>query len=239
MEENTTPQEKAEIPKKNIETQKKNKTTPILVTIIVLLLLVIVGAGAYYFGTQKNSTAPAVSQTQKTVENVTPAPTTATTQSPTQIVLASYTSTKLKDISFSPYTVSFPGTWVKTVKHDDITDALTLTKGDYSLKIYQAPMGGGGCVFKGDPPAEMSQDFSTKEFVEIKNGDITFRRVEASTTSPGITAYTLCANSPAAKNSFGSPTSFGAISYTTPSSPDKTVLDEMDNIIKTLKPATP
>ncbi len=212
----------------------KSNNVPLVGAIIFLAL--VVAAAAVYLGMQKKS------ETASTIPPTTTPPTpTATTETPvdvtpaSKVAVLSYTSTKLKDNSASAYTISYPGDWTKDTKRDAITDTLTLTKGEYSIKIYQAPMGGSGCTFKGDAPSEMSQDYSNKEFVEIKAGDTTFRRVMITSGNPPIPTYTFCASNPSTKGSFGAPTSFGAITYTVPAAPDEVILSQMDSVIASLK----
>jgi len=212
----------------------KSNNVPLVGAIIFLAL--VIGTAAIYFGMQqKTKTAQVIAPT------TTPPTPTTTTETPitispaSKVQVLSYTSTKLKDNSASAYTVSYPGDWEKDTKRDAISDTLTLKKGEYSITIYQAPMGGSGCRFKGDAPSEMSQDYTTKEFVEVKAGEITFRRVPITAGNPPIPTYTFCESNPTTKGSFGSPTTFGAITYTVPATQDEVILSQMDSIIASLK----
>ncbi len=212
----------------------KSNNVPLVGAIIFLAL--VVAAAAVYLGMQKKPEAAITAPPTSTSPTPTTTVETPVTISPSnKMKVLTYTSTKLKDNSATAYSLSYPSDWQKDTKRDEITDLLTLTKGEYSIKIYQAPMGGSGCTFKGDAPSEMSQDFSNKDFVEIKAGDTTFRRVMTTSNNPTQSTFTFCANTPTTKGSFGSPTSFGAISYTTPTTPDEVILSQMDSVIVSLK----
>jgi hypothetical protein len=210
----------------------KNSNAPLVGAII--FLAVVIGAAAYYVGTKKPAS--------ETVMAPTPIPASPTSQQPSPIVSPtndvsswqSYSSLKMKDLSFPGYTISYPADWVKSVTRDDITDTLTLKKGVYEIKIYQAPTGGSQCVFEGEIPEGPASDYRKTEFVEIKAGDITLRRVLTASGPGGKTAYSLCSNNPNSKTSFGTPTIFGHISFSAYSKEDATLL-EMDKIVSTLK----
>lgn len=237
MEEATTPAapiSQASAPTPQAVVVHKSNNVPLVGAIIFLAL--VVAAAAVYLGMQKKpETASTIPPTSTPPTPTTTVETPITLTPSTKMKVLSYTSTKLKDNSASAYTISYPSDWQKDTKRDEISDLLTLTKGEYSIKIYQAPMGGSGCTFKGDAPSEMSQDYSNKEFVEIKTGDTTFRRVKIDVGKPPVPTYTFCASNPSTKGSFGSPTSFGAITYTVPATTDEVTLSQMDSVIASLK----
>ncbi len=149
-----------------------------------------------------------------------------------------YTSTKLQSTSFPSYTISYPETWTKDVENDGVTDSIVLVKGEYSIKIFQAPSEGGLCVFEDPLPTgnPFVQDFRGKKFVDIVTDTGILRRI-ARPSQNSFTNYTFCMKTPASNGSFGMPTTYGFITYSVPDNEDKNVLLEMDQIIKTLKAA--
>ena len=132
--------------------------------------------------------------------------------------------------SFKPYTVKIPDGWTDTIEKTEITNTLKLTKGAYSMSIYQAPMGGGGCLYPGDADQVMAQNFTN--YYEIKTAANTFRLSYNKTgNQPGTIAYTVCQGN---NGTFGSPTSFGGISVKTPDPSDPNTMNEIYSIISSL-----
>lgn len=148
----------------------------------------------------------------------------------------SYTSTKLQSTSFPSYTISYPETWTRDVENDGVTDSIVLVKGEYSIKIFQAPAEGGQCVFDDPLPtgSPFVQDFRGKQFVEIVTDSGNMRRIPKPSQNT-FTNYTFCMRTPTSNGSYGMPTTFGFITYSVPDQEDKSILSEMDQIIKTLK----
>lgn len=195
---------------------------------IVLVLLVLGGLtyGGYYLGSSKKN------------ENVSPTPTPPAMQvttEPNQItIVPAKPSTKtvkggLTDgsTSFKPYSVDIPEGWAEKVEKTDITHKLTVSKSGYSIEIYQAPLGGNGCIYKGDPPSDFTQTFNN--FVAINGNSAQFRR---SWNTDG--QYTICQKHPS-ENSYGSITTFGAIGAKAPVPQDSAIMTELDGIIASLK----
>ena len=212
----------------------KKGSSKFLMLIIVLLLFVIVAGAAYYYGTIKPTKSetsilpsPTQSQVQEKLPTITPIQ---------EKKLLTYSSTKMKGLSFPAYSINYPEGWVKSEEKSDIMQTLTLTKSDYSIKINQAPTGGNICVFEGTIPEGPANDYTKSKYVEINTGDIVLRRlvVEGQKNSP--INHSFCSNSKTSKDSFGVPTFFGHLTYSTPANPDNAVLLEMDGIVKTLKP---
>ncbi|MBP9719462.1 MAG: hypothetical protein KBD46_03250 [Candidatus Levybacteria bacterium] len=132
--------------------------------------------------------------------------------------------------SFSPYSLQIPDGWSE--KKDvtpGVIDKLTLSNGDYSLSIYQAAIGGGGCRYKGDPEQMMSQTFGN--YVDITNNNEQYRR-SWNDEGKDMQSYTICQKG---TDTYGAPTQFGAISYTTPKNVDTKILSEMDEIVASLQ----
>ncbi len=145
-----------------------------------------------------------------------------------------YTSEKLNWLSFSGYTLKYPQDW--TLKEEKIpatSSRVTISKNEYSIVIYQAAMGGAGCIYEGDVPDGPYADLRNKEFTDIETSFGTLRRTYQTPfdTKTGA-GYSFCQKSKD-RNSYGSITTIGGLSYETPTNPDKIILEEMDNILKT------
>jgi len=212
--------------------QKNN--TLIFVLIGIIILLVGLGGG-YLFKSQMSSqtatiTPPAQNQT---------VPTTQPTSTPiqTKAIWATYTSTKLTGVAFNPYSIQYPETWTPDHKAAALTDTFTLTKGNAEIKIYQAPMGGGGCVFTGDMPQGPMQDLRTTNYVEIATAsEAVLRRFLSTNPNNGSKiVYDFCGSNNG--TDWATPTSFGIITYTSSTSFQDADLSEMDSILKTLQVA--
>lgn len=218
-----------------VVTNPSRRIHPMLMGIGVILLIGIGLLGGYFLFSPKTTTAPNSNQLTQTP------PTVTTEQSPTNIVnptsstsnWKSHTTTQLQDISFKPYTILHPETWIKEVKRSNDTDTLTLTKEDHHLVIYQAAYGGGGCIFEGEVPEGPYEDLRDKKYVEIQSGIGTLRRFAMDIKNGEFisTIYSFCQ-----KNSsyFASPTTVGQITYRVPATIKNELLLEMDSIIKTL-----
>lgn len=232
MEEATveTPKENT-LPKPQPMIVKKNNNAPLVGAIIFLAL--VIGAAAVYLGTQKNNEIAVAIPT-------TPTPTIATqntpssppSASPVQDITLKWESAnipKLKDSSFYSFNIKHPADWVAKASKNEVSQTLTITKGKNEIKIYQAPMGGGGCIFEGDVPEGPFSDYRNASHVDIKVGNLTIKRVEV-----GKNSYAFCGNSTNSISTFGVPTLFGVISYEVESS-NAEILAEMDKILSTLK----
>lgn len=201
-----------------------------------LLLSLILGAG-YYIGhskiiqpSLKETPSPAVSEKQ-TIP--TTAPSLPAGTKPTSVPAKKTLTGGLSDATaFSNYSVDVPLGW--SDKKDitpGVIDKLTLSKGAYSLSIYQAAMGGGMCLYPEDTPFDgPSQKFT--HYVDLLNTPLLFRRSWNDDAKNGIQSYVICQKT---SDAYGSPTTFGAISYQTPEQPDDTILEEMDTILASLK----
>lgn len=191
-----------------------------------MFLVIIVGAGAFLLG--KQTIKP---------NTITPTPTISETNNSDILKEQDLTPTEKENktveaggvLSFPKYTVSLPEGWASEREQGQDMDKLTLSKLGYKITISEAAFGGGGCLYEGDPPSEMAQTFTS--FVEINNPNgFVFRR---GMSSPNT--YTICQKG--TEGSFGAPTVFGHISFTTPGTPDKNVVifPEADSILASLK----
>jgi len=133
---------------------------------------------------------------------------------------------------FKSYTLSAVSGWGVSKTHNTTMDQIILTQGEYQLSIYQAAIGGGGCTFPGDQPQQMSISLTEPHEIPLLDGSLLKR---GKTVSPTATksSYTICQKG--SDGSFGSLTVFGAITYTTPLSPDALVLAQMDAMVGSLQ----
>ena len=208
-----------------------------MILVIVAVVVIIAALGGFmYLKAQQAAPIPTPSPAQiptPTVEVATPTTAPSSPSAQTKADWATFTSTKLNGVSFNTYTIQYPLTWTPATTHTAIIDNYILTKGNYQIKIYQAAMGGNGCIFEGSVPEGPMQDLRKTPFTEIDTaGGMLLRRYVATSQNPAQTVFSFCASSDG--TSWGSPTSVGAISYTAPSSPTDATLAEMDSILKTL-----
>jgi hypothetical protein len=214
---------------------------------LTVIFLSAIAAGGYYFGKSgkislgTNSEKPGAA----TTTNPTPEPT-LTTEEP---VAASPTSTmatpKTKTVSagldaesglsFTKYTAETPDGWAANHQFDVSvpTDTLTLTKGAYQIKIYQAASGGSQCVYAGEPTPDHPFVSPYDAHADISSSVGVFRRSSNGGPVAGKMTYTICQKSEA--GTYGSPTSFGHISVTAPAAIDAVIMKEVDGIIASLK----
>lgn len=207
--------------------QKKSVLNIWRVLAIVLFVILLVGAG-YLIGTKLNSNVstpnptPQIS-TSPTQTNQSPTVTSSVTTAPTKIVTNTI-SAGVKTDAFVPYTIEIPSGWTNKHTYESTVDKLVVAKGPYSLTIIEGGGGGGLCTYPGEAPQQMSQSFTG--FVGITGTQSQLRRG----TSDNIN-YTVCEQK---TSGFGFPTQFGYITYITPSSPDASVLAEMDRMVASI-----
>lgn len=204
------------------------------ITVIVVLLAILIGGGVYLGMTLTKkddkmvppaytTNAPSTSPAANTNAQVTPTATAAQTKT---VTAGGGTGS-----SFTAYSIKVPEGWTDSLEKTDITNKLILSKGAYSLSIYQAPIGGGGCLYTGDADAMMAQRFT--QYVQVPAGANTFRRSWNTVgNQPGKISYTYCQYG---TDSYGSPTSFGAVSATSPDPSDKDTMAEIDSMVASLK----
>jgi hypothetical protein len=206
---------------------------------LVLILLVLGGAAgaAFYFGRQSAPPAQPAS-TEAPAQTATPAMTGEEAVPSTNTDLGTTVTAGLGasyGLSYDQYTVSLPAGWTYT--HDQDTsvpmDTLTVTRGAYMIKIFQAATGGALCLYPGDPDFEgPSSRYDT--YTAITTADGTQVRRSGTTAAAGTTrGFTICQRS--TDGSWGQPTHYGHMQLTTPLAPDAPILTQMDGIIASLK----
>ena len=205
--------------------------------LIFLIVAVLVGGG-YYLGTGKlpfpMNPAPGAVTTiaLQPTQSITSAPfaiTPTTTIATSAGIIQTVSVASASGTSFRGFTISVPSTW--TVKKDEnpgISVKVTINRGDYSMSIYQAATGGAQCLYPGDTPADMSTSFGPFTFIQDASGT-QYRRARTLGSASG---YTICQKS---DTTYGLPTSFGHVTYTSPANPDPEILKEMDTIFATIK----
>lgn len=233
--------------KVKIEEENKEKVVPVAkkdpfsligkVAVVAIILAILIGGGIFLgMNLSKN----------KAQTNNLPIPTTSMQVSPTissnsgQVASPTlppgYQGTRTitagggTGSSFGVYAIDIPAGWTDVTTKTDITNKLTVSRGGYSLSVYQAPIGGGGCVYPGDPPSAMAQSFT--DFVQITGAQKMLRRSWNKTGNPANTiSYTVCEEN---ESSFGSPTSFGAVSVKSPDAVDSAVMKDIDFMLSSL-----
>jgi hypothetical protein len=92
-------------------------------------------------------------------------------------------------------------------------------------------MGGNGCTYSGDSESPMAQKFS--DFADINGAEYVLRRSWNKTgNQAGTIGYTVCQRGQ--DNSYGSVTSYGAISVKSPDPADSKIMSEVDFIISSI-----
>lgn len=209
--------------------KKSTKPFTILGKIFLFLLLAVgLLLGGFYLGEQATP-PPTPTPTQTAVVSPTealPSPTSASQN--TKAVKAGLGGDAT---IFEPYSIEVPQGWTdarETTVAAGI-DKLTLTKNGYSVTIYQAPMGGGGCIYKGDKPDEMAQLYT--DFTDINGKNAQYRRSWTQGPGQSIT-YAICQKGDDA--SYSIMTKFGAISVVSPNPSTTAMLAEIDGMIASL-----
>jgi hypothetical protein len=210
---------------------------------LTLAIIVIGGlaGGGYYLGNSG----------KLSIGNIAPTPEPNTTTNPqaeamtTLAVPTSTPSAKTKTttagvgaesgLSFTKYTIDVPEGWTPlhtSTNEGTAIDSLTITSGTHEIKIFQAATGGALCLYPGDADFEgPSSRYDT--FVDIVTKDsLTLRRGSTNIVSGTKKTFTLCQKG---TESYGQPTGFGHITFSTSLTPDPVMLQQMDSMIKSLK----
>ncbi len=203
---------------------------------IILVAAILVGGGIVV-GKKLNKPQNTAAKTQsdemiakeenKTPENTPPTTIPEPTKAATKTVNGGLSD---GSTSFKPYMFQAPDGWVESTEKTDITNKLTLKKGENTLSIYQAPMGGAFCIYPGDQEGNFMQKYS--KFKEISGlGGNTYRR--SWDDKLGTITYTFCQKGQ--DGSFGTFTTFGGVTLQSPSPTDETILQEADAMVASLK----
>ena len=213
-------------------TPTKKSMSFFLKSFLFALFGCILFVGGYYLGTQYSTQDKIVPPTPPTATpTIVPVSTTPEAKN-TKTVKAGLA---IKDSSFVPYAIDVPEGWTD-VQETTVAagiDKLTLTKTGYSLTIYQAAIGGGGCLYPGDAEKTMATKFSN--FKDIQANSVQFRRSWDQPIAEGTktTSYTICQKT--TDGSYGNITNFGVITAVAPNPENETILSEIDMMIASLK----
>lgn len=143
---------------------------------------------------------------------------------------------KSSGLVFSKYQIGLLTGWSEQheSKNEGVpVDTLNITKGEYSISIFQAATGGAICLYPGDAPFEGPS--STYDiFTELVTKDsISLRRSGTDEGSGNSEGFTVCQKS--SDSSYQQPTGYGHIQITTPVEPSNSDLAEIDSMLKSLK----
>jgi hypothetical protein len=133
-------------------------------------------------------------------------------------------------LSFDEYSISIPLTWSsKKESQSQIDEKLILTKGEYSISIFQAATGGALCLYPNDSDFE-GPSSRFENFVSLSTQD---NRLLRRSGSLNTNSFTVCQKS--TDGSYQQPTSYGHISIKVPQNYDSLVIKEIDTILSSLK----
>lgn len=197
------------------------------ISILVTALVIGLGVTAYFKGwiPQVTFTKPQAVSVQST-EVATPITNLSASPSATP---SEFTVVKAGGIlSRSQYSINIPNSW-QFSKDGSVagqSDKLTITRGVYSIVISQGAFGGGGCLYPGDPDAEMAQRFASFTTVTDQSGD----GLRIGALSSG--GFVVCQGN---GTSWGDITSFGHISISAPATLDPTIVSQISLILSSLK----
>lgn len=210
---------------------KSSSKLPILIIVILVIIVLLLGGYFVINEMAKRSSAQTPSPTpeEKLQTELTPSPTIEVKE------MKTYTSQKLTNISFKGFTLKYPADWTEEAERDDTVGSakLTLSKNEYSIIIQQGPMGGAQCIYEGVLPEGPANDLRGKAYVDIKTSFGNLRRTEE--ISGGKMGYSYCQENEQEPGTYGSFTAVGALSSSAPVNADKSILSELDEIIKSIQ----
>lgn len=196
--------------------------------------------GGYYFGKQsRNNTKPEAASVEETNNNEPVGIVEENSQAAdgddqfveeeSQVTIIAGVS-KSAGLSFDNYSIITPSDWIsKKESQTNMDERLTLSKGEYSISIFQAATGGALCLYPGDADFEgPSSKFEVFTTLTTKDGRILRRSGDKKGTT-----FTICQKSP--DNSYQQPTNYGHISVKLAADFTPEILTEVDSIISSLK----
>lgn len=191
----------------------------------IMLIALILGSltyGGYYFGKQTK-------EIQKP-ENISIEAEVVPQLSPTPYPLITIVAglPKSAGLSFDQYSIMTPSDWTsKKESQTTLDEKLILSKGEYSISIFQAATGGALCLYNGDAEFE-GPSSRFEKFVSLTTKDSRSLR-----RSGEGDAFTVCQKS--GDESYQQPTNYGHISIKTSANPTSEILTEIDSITSSLK----
>ena len=145
-----------------------------------------------------------------------------------------YTSAAIPSLSYSPFTISYPQTWTASASASANQLSLAIFRNNYEIDISQAAVGTSVCLFSDSPAFNgLSGDLRGKQYKELTtNAGLTLRRYFNANAGSTSTMY-FCEHQ-ANGQYFVTPLTIGGLVYTVPAQYDPDVINEMDNIVKTI-----
>ena len=149
-----------------------------------------------------------------------------------------YTNDGVAGLSFAPFTLSYPPSWTLSEDKKEGSRTVSIYRNNYELSITQAAVGNAVCLFKDSPAFEGSSgDLRNKDYLEMttKGGGILRRYFNA---NQGEKSTMFFCEKQTSGPYFVTPLTIGGLVYTIPAKYDADIIKEMDEIVKTLEPAT-
>lgn len=140
-----------------------------------------------------------------------------------------YEGRRTPTYTYLPFTLEYPSDW--EVEEEDNTELhVTFSKGEYVLSVGHLPVGGGVCNFEDSPPHILTEGREKIQDYDQINGNITFRIY-----SSELVKYNVCMKELTGSGYYTVPPVMGVIGYSVPENADDNVLEEMNNILKSIK----
>jgi hypothetical protein len=222
------------------------KVYPILgkIFLALLALTIVAGGGAYlnqkgYFNTKiLDSASPSpLAEVEYTQQNQYNLEVINTPQAIVQTKVITAGLDKSSGLSFSKYQMIVASGWTdnRVTENEGVpVDTLTLAKGEYNIKIFQAATGGALCMYPNDAVFE-GPSSKYDNFVNLTTTDGTQIRRSGTTTYQGNSrGFTVCQKS-TQDASYQQPTGYGHISITTPVNFDVATMTEIDGMLTSLQ----
>jgi hypothetical protein len=193
-----------------------------LISILITALVVGAGVVAYFKGwlSLPPNQKPQAVMTQNTDVTNNTAPTTTP---------SSFTTVKAGGIlALKQYSINIPNDWAYSKDGSTLgqIDKLNLTKGNYKVVFTEAAMGGGGCVFPGDPQGPMGTIFDSYTEIITSTGE-KFRLG----VSPDNSAE-ICEN---VDGAWGDLTEIGHVDITFPAGSSADMISQVTPILASIK----
>jgi len=135
-------------------------------------------------------------------------------------------------LSFPKYEITVPAGWIeKKESENKDSEKVIVTKNDYQISITQGGFGGAACLYPGEADIEgpSARYDNFKEITTLSDDSLRRSWTGQEMASKG---FGICHKS---QYGWQAPTLYGHIAFITPISKTKFMLDEMDNILASLK----
>jgi hypothetical protein len=196
-----------------------------LVPILIAIIIILVGALSFSVG---KSGLP-FGKSVPSQENATSPTTTPAAEAPE---MATQKVTGGGILSFPEYELTVPSDWeVKRESEGQDNQKVILTKGSYQFSILQGGFGGAACLYEGDADIEgPSARYDDYKEITSQDGD-SFRRSWTG-TELAASGYGICQKT---QYGWGAPSLYGSISFVTPAVKSSQMLNEMDEILASIR----